>query len=345
MEYRATQAPDGRALNLVRLAHACGTALDIMDWGATWLSCRVPLADGTARDVILGCGCLADFFTQQAFLGATIGRYANRIAGATIEHGGKTWRLDANQQDRHQLHGGSQGFDKRRWTIAEQSHEHARFELLSADGDQGFPGNLEVCVTYRLKADRVIRMECEAVTDQPTPIALTNHSYFNLDGGKSDARRQGLQIQADLYAPVDDSLIPLGALAGVADSGFDFRSAKPIAQHLLQDAQQQIAGGYDHAWLLDARCADMSRPAAVLCSGDGQLSMALHTTMPALQFYSGNFLADTPAREGGVYAKFGGVALEPGVLPDSPHHPEWPQPSCWLMPGETYRQVIEWRFS
>lgn len=345
MAYSETMAPDGRAIQVVHLEHDCGVQLDIMDWGATWLSCKVPAQDGVLRETILGCADLDGFLTQRAYLGATVGRYANRIGNARIEFGGKTYQLDANQQGKHQLHGGAGGFAKRRWTIAEQSREHVRFELVSPDGDQGFPGTLQVSVVYRLLPGKIIRMECEAVTDKATPVALTNHAYFNLDGGKTDARKHSLTIAAASFTPVDDSLIPLGDLASVAGTGFDFRAGKLIGKDLLVDAQQKITGGYDHAWLLDEACGSMQVSAATLCASDGALRLDLHTTMPALQFYSGNGLGGTPSRDGGVYEGFQGVALEPGSLPDSPNHPEWKQPSCWLMPEDKYEQVIEFRFS
>jgi aldose 1-epimerase len=345
MNYAQTLAPDGNPIKVVQLSHDCGTRLDIMDFGATWLSCKVPVKNGDPREVILGCDSLEGFLKQQAYLGATVGRYANRIAHARIERDGKTYQLDANQQGKHQLHGGAAGFSHRRWRILDQASDQVTFGLDSADGDQGFPGNLAVKVSYRLLPDCVIRMECEAVTDHVTPVALTNHSYFNLDGGKTDARQHALSLQADFYTPVDTDLIPLGALAAVEGTGFDFRSMKKVAVDLLKDEQQKISGGYDHAWLLDKRCADLGVPAASLRAGDGLLAMDLFTSMPALQFYSGNHVGGTPSRDGGVYESFQGLALEPGSLPDSPNHPEWDQPSCWLEPGDKYEHVVEYRFT
>jgi aldose 1-epimerase len=328
--------PDGQPPRLIELAHPSGVRLTLMDWGATWLSCEVTAA-GAPREVLLGCGDLADYFRQTAYLGATVGRYANRIGKARFARDGKVYAL-APTQGGNQLHGGPQGFDKRRWRIVEQSAEHVLLAIDSPDGDQGFPGNLEATVCYRLQDGARIAMEYAAKVDAPCPVNLTNHAYFNLDGAPTDVRGHTLQIRAQHYLPIDDGLIPLGGLAEVAGTSFDFTQAKTVARDFLADAQQRIAAGYDHAYLLDDDCRDCARAAATLVSGDGALAMDLYTSKPALQFYSGNHLAGIPAREG-VYAANQGLALETQFLPDSPNHPEWPQGDCWLLPGQAYRQT------
>ena len=328
--------PDGQPPRLIELAHPSGVRLTLMDWGATWLSCEVAVA-GAPREVLLGCGDLADYFRQTAFLGATVGRYANRIGKARFARDGRAYSL-APTQGGNQLHGGPQGFDKRRWRIVEQSAEHVLLAIESPDGDQGFPGNLEATVCYRLQDGARISMEYGAKVDAPCPVNLTNHAYFNLDGAPTDVRAHTLQIRAHHYLPIDDGLIPLGGLDGVAGTSFDFTQAKTIARDFLTDAQQRIAAGYDHAYLLDDDCRECTKPAATLVSGDGALAMDLYTSKPALQFYSGNHLAGIPARDG-VYAAHQGLALETQFLPDSPNHPEWPQADCWLQPGQTYRQT------
>ena len=328
--------PDGQPPRLIELAHASGVRLSLMDWGATWLSCRVAAAGGE-REVLLGCGQLADYFTQTAFLGATVGRYANRIGHAQFARDGRVYHL-APTKGGHQLHGGPDGFDRRRWRIVEQSAEHVVLAIDSPDGDQGFPGHLAATVCYRLQADARISMEYTATVDAPCPVNFTNHAYFNLDGGPTDVRQHTLQIRAQQYLPTDPELIPLGALAGVAGTSFDFTHPKAIARDFLTDEQQRQAGGYDHAYLLDDACRDLATPASTLVSGDGRLAMDLYTSKPALQFYSGNHLAGIPARQGS-YAANQGLALETQFLPDSPNHPEWAQPDCWLQPGQTYRHT------
>ena len=329
--------PDGQPARLIELAHASGVRLTLMDWGATWLSCQVRVGDAE-REVLLGCAQIPDYFTQTAYLGAMVGRYANRIGNSQITRGGKRYQLTANQ-DAHQLHGGPDAFDSRRWRILEQTTEYVILGIESPDGDQGFPGKLLATVCYRLEDGARISMEYTATVDAPCPVNFTNHAYFNLDGGVTDVRHHVLQINAHHYLPIDQDSIPLGQLAAVEGSGFDFTRPKAISRDFLVDEQQKLARGYDHAYLLDQECSDMAGVAATLVSGDGLLTMDLYTTKPALQFYSGNALTGTPSREGGCYEANQGLALESQFLPDSPNHPEWPQPDCWLEPGETYRHT------
>ncbi|MBS1227722.1 MAG: galM [Proteobacteria bacterium] len=327
--------PDGQPPRLIELAADCGTRLSLMDWGGTLLSCRVAVG-GAEREVLLGCARLADYFTQTAFLGATIGRYANRIGGAQFTHGGRTIALTPTA-DGHQLHGGPQGFDRRRWRIVQQQANAVVLGIESAAGDQGFPGKLSATVRYRLDGEGRLGIDYTAKVDAPCPVNLTNHAYFNLDGAATDIRQHRLQIHAQHYLPVDCELIPLGQLQRVAGTGFDFSKAKLIGSDFLSDEQQRLAQGYDHAYLLDQQCRGMAGVAATVVAGDGRLAMDVYTSKPALQFYSGNFLAGVPARDGGTYSAHQGFALETQFLPDSPNHPEWPQPDCWLYPGETYQ--------
>lgn len=342
MTSSTVMAPDGKPVTYLRIEND-GLQLELMDWGATWLSCLVPMKDRSRREVLLGCARPEDWFVQKSYLNATVGRYANRIANARIHRDGQTIQLDANQGGKHQLHGGVGGFSHRRWTILEKSREHVRFGILSADGDQGYPGNLNLRVIYRVLPGQRIQMECEGEVDALSPLGLTNHAYFNLDGVQGDIRQHRLQIAASRYMPVDAEMIPVAGLAEVASSSFDFRTAHAIDAMFMADEQQKLAGGYDHAYLLDK--PEMSETAAVLASGDGRLEMRLYTDSPAVQFYSGNHLAGTSCRQGGAYAAHQGLCLEPGFLPDSPNHPEWPQPDCWLKPGQTYRQTMAWEFS
>jgi aldose 1-epimerase len=265
-----------------------------------------------------------------------VGRYANRIAGARIAHGGRTWPLAPfPPSSPHQLHGGPGGFHTRTWKAEPHGVQGLRLELVSPEGDQGFPGEMRVQVVYRLPDAMTIEMDVTATVTSPCPVAITNHAYFNLDGDAQDARGHRLRIAASHYTPVDAELLPLGPPAEVTGTSFDFREAKAVRTDWLGDAQQAVAAGYDHAFLLDAACAGGAAPAVELTSSRGDLRLAIATTLPALQLYTGQQLAQPCA----------GMALEPGYLPDSPNHPEWPQPSCWLQPGQTWRSLTRYTFT
>jgi aldose 1-epimerase len=336
-------APDGQPWRISTLRNAAGMVVTITDWGATLLSCRVPMPDGSVRETLLGCASPEDYLQQSAFLGASIGRYANRIANSRFVLDGSEVSLSPSQGE-HQLHGGPQGFDKQRWMIDRQNEQEVLYSLTSPDGDQGFPGKLCATVLYQLTEDNRLEITYRAEVDKPCPVNLTNHAYFNLDGEQNDIRRHELQLLADQYLPVNAAGIPDQALRAVTDTGFDFRSRKAIGQDFLNDDCQQKVGGYDHAFLLNAR-GDEAQPAAHLWSSDGKLQMTVYTSAPALQLYSGNFLAGTPAREQGEYTNYQGVALESEFLPDSPNHPEWPQPDVILRPGQTYRSLTVYQFT
>jgi aldose 1-epimerase len=331
-------------LRMLELTGSDGLTLRLMNHGATWLSCQVPLPDGSRREVLLGGPSPQAQQLGRAYMGATVGRYANRIANATLQRDGDVIALTPNPGSRHQLHGGPGGLDTRVWEITSLQPDAVTFSLHSPAGEQGFPGNLRVQVSYRLSEPGCIEMETVAEVDAPCPLALTNHAYFNLDATHADARTQRLRVAAAQVMPVDAELIPFGPPVDVAGSSFDFRRPQVIGSRWLADEQQRLAGGYDHAWLLDESCADAAEPAAVLQSGDGRLQLSVHTSLPALQVYTGQFLGTETGRDGRLYAPCAGVALEPGFLPDSPNHPEWPQPSCWLRPGQVSRHRTVYHF-
>lgn len=334
-------APDGQHWHITTLRNAQGMVATFMDWGATWLSARVPMPNGSVREALLGCEKPADYLHQDAYLGATVGRYANRIANAALTRTGT--QLAANQPP-HQLHGGPQGFSHRRWQIVSQAPQEVTYQIDSPDGDQGFPGNLIATVHYRLEDDNTLSIAWQATVDKPCPVNLTNHAYFNLDAVHGDARQHQLQLMAQRYLPVDSAGIPARDLTPVSGSSFDFRQPKTLAQDFLADADQQAVKGYDHAFLLDA-AGDASQTAARLTSADGKLQLTVETSAPALQLYSGNYLAGTPARERDAYQAFNGIALESEFLPDSPNHSDWPQPDCWLQPGQRYQCITRYRFT
>jgi aldose 1-epimerase len=336
-------APDGQPFQQITLRNQHGTTASFMDWGATWLSLVLPLGNGQSRELLLGCQDLQDYPSQSAYLGATVGRYANRIARARFLLNGEPHLLVANQ-GMHQLHGGPEGFHARRWKISQHDEQHVTFTLFSANGDQGFPGNLNASVEYLLTDDNRIEIRYLATVDKLCPINLTNHAYFNLDGEGCDVRQHQLQLFAERFLPVDSDGIPTDDPTLLQNTGMDFRITKTLEQDFLSDQAQQRVKGYDHAYLLSRECHEGKSPAAHLYSGDGKVKMTVYTTAPALQLYSGNFLAGTPNRTGGKYANYHGVALESEFLPDSPNHPTWPQANCWVKPGETYRASTSYQF-
>lgn len=332
-----------------------GLTLRITDAGAAWMSCRVPLeagpvegdrtdgqGEGEGREVLLGYQTPADYLVQPGYLGAIVGRYANRIAGARFELDGQTFALDANEGP-NQLHGGTQGFHRQIWTLIRHDDTVLELGLRSPAGDQGYPGTLDVRVTYRIESPLTVSVSLEARTDAPTLVNLSSHAYFSLDGPERGILDQQLRMAASRYLPVRADLIPTGEQTPVADTPFDFRQPRRIGEALeaLRRLDVQPAC-HDHCWLIDE--PSDAAAAAVLRSADGRLGLALHSDAPGLQFYAGEFLPLTPGRDGRPYARHAGLALEPEALPDSPHHPEWPQRGAVLRPGEVYRHRLSYRF-
>lgn len=337
------RAPDGSPFQLVTLKNPAGTTATFMDWGATWLSLVLPLQGGEQRELLLGCESPEEYPKQTAYLGATVGRYANRIARSQFQIDCKPHLLVANQGV-HQLHGGPEGFNARRWKILNYTEQKVSFQLVSPDGDQGYPGQLTAEVHYVLTNDNRLEISYKAQVDKLCPVNLTNHAYFNLDGEGHDVRKHKLQLFAERFLPIDSDGIPCADLTSVQQTGMDFRKPKTLVQDFLADRDQQRVKGYDHAYLLYATCNASDNAAAHLWSSDEKVKMSVFTSAPALQLYTGNFLNGTPNRSGGQYANYSGVALESEFLPDSPNHSTWPQPSCWLKPGQTYRSSTVYQF-
>ena len=334
---------DGSPAKLVTLQNLAGMSVTLMDIGATWLSCVIPLK-GEKREVMLGVSTMADFNHLSSYMGATVGRYANRIAAGRFDIDGVAFQVSANQGE-NTLHGGEDGFNRRRWDIAEQGHDFVRFSLVSVDGDQGFPGELKVSVTYKLTADNRVVISYQGETDKATPVNLTNHAYFNLIAPESDICCKGhtLQINADYYLPVNGNGIPLGKPELVHGTSFDFRRPKTIGEDFLADEQQKAVRGYDHSFLLNSTCKE-GICAAEVCSPDDAITLKVFTDKPAIQLYTGNWLGGEPKRNGGEYIENAGFALETQFLPDSPNHSEWDQESCILRPGEKYEYQTTYLF-
>jgi aldose 1-epimerase len=331
------------APRLFTLDDGAGMTLAMMDIGAVWLSCRVPLADGSTREVLLGHAEPKDHLREPGYLGAMVGRYANRIADARFTLDGHEHRLTPNDGS-HQLHGGPDGFHRRRWQVLQADAKSLRLALASSAGDQGFPGALNAEVEYRIDAPRALTIAITTEVSAACPVNLTSHAYFNLDAQHDDIRGQQLRIAASHYLPVRHDLIPVGELEPVQGSAFDWRRLRPIGEGLRSEPQLRLAAGFDHCFVLDAACAQAAAPAAELRSSDGRLGMTLSTSYPGLQFYSGNQLRQTCGRDGRAYAWHAGLALEPQYFPDSPNRPDWPQPSCIQQPETKRQHVIRIRF-
>ncbi len=335
---------DSRSARVFTLSDGGAFTIQVMDLGATWLSCRVALPGGAEREVLLGHREPQLHLSETAYLGGIIGRYANRIAGARFTLDGREYHVAANEGRNH-LHGGPQGFNARRWDVVSADTRDLRLHLSSPDGDQGFPGALEVDLRYRIVAEGVLRIEFDATCSKPCPVNLTAHPYFNLDGDGRSVLNHRLQLAAQQYLPINDEMIPLGGLQEVAETPFDFVAPRAIGGQMLRTEQQRFVGGYDHSYVLDAACAQVHERAAGVWSTDGRLAMSLHTSYPGLHLYTGNHLARSNGRDGRPFEAHAGFALEPQYLPDSPNRPDWPQPSCILRPEQRMQHFIEYRFT
>lgn len=342
--------PDGVVVEAVTLRASDGISARIITYGATLQALFLPDRMGNSADVVLGYDNLADYVAKPQFFGSTVGRYANRIAGARFTLDGKTYTLAANNGP-NALHGGTKGFDKVVWTVAEvKSGPVASVTLTytSRDGEEGYPGTLTASITYSLDENRTLTTSYEATTDQPTIVNLTNHSLFNLAGvpAHRSVLDHRLMVNADRYTPVDGTLIPTGELRNVAGTPFDFRQSAVIDARIrdASDAQIAIGRGYDHNFVLRGGVTPAPKLAARVEAPISGRVVELYTTEPGVQVYTGNFLdGTTTGKSSIVYRQGDGLALEPQKFPDSPNQPTFP--SARLDPGQTYRQVSFYRFS
>jgi aldose 1-epimerase len=342
--------PDGRPATLYTLTNARGARADITDYGATIVRLLVPDRTGRPGDVVLGFNRVEDYTKASPYFGAVVGRYGNRIAGGRFTLDGRTFTLATNNTPGGipcHLHGGVVGFDKVLWTAEPVRRDHAtglKLEYLSRDGEEGYPGNLRVTVHYWLQDDNALRIEYAAVTDRPTPVNLTQHSYFNLRGeGDGDILGHVLTLHASRLTPVDAGLIPAGAPAAVAGTPFDFTTPHAIGARIAaDDPQLRHGGGYDHNWIIDGEPGRLRLAAEVREPQSGR-TLEVWTEEPGVQFYSGNFLDGTLAgKSGRAYGHRSGFCLETQHFPDSPNRPDFP-PTI-LRPGETYRTTTIYKF-
>jgi aldose 1-epimerase len=340
-----SQTVDGAQTDLFVLQNKTGVQAAITNYGARVVGLWVPAKGGRMVDVVLGYDSLAPYRAPgESYFGTTVGRYANRIAGASFSIGGQRYQLEKNDKE-NTLHSGSTGFNRKVWQVKGQTDSSLVLFYSSPDGEGGFPGTLNTQVTYTLTHDHALRIEYEATTDKPTVVNLTNHSYFNLEGeGSGSVYEHVLTIPADSITATDFDLIPNGKLQAVAGTPLDFRRPTPIGQRI--DAGDELiknGKGYDHNFVLNKETGALGLAATVQAPGSG-IVMEVITTEPGIQLYTGNFLSKKEIGKGGkVYDRRHAFCLETQHFPDAPNQLNFP--STLLNPGETFRSTTLYRFS
>jgi aldose 1-epimerase len=345
--------PDGRGVDIITLRNRGGVTLRAITWGGIITSLATADRRGEFADIVLGFDTLDGYLGESPYFGAIIGRCANRIAKGRFTLDGTEYRLATNNGPNH-LHGGVRGFDKVSWearTLERADAATVAFSYVSADGEEGYPGRLEATVTYTLDDRDELTVDYAATTDAPTVVNLTQHSYFNLGPAGTDILDHEVTIEADAITPVDAALIPTGELTPVEGTPFDFRVATPIGARIdADDEQLKRAGGYDHNFVLAGAApgareegAATPRRAAFVREPASGRTLAVETTEPGIQLYTGNFLDGTlRGKSGVVYPHRGGFCLETQHFPDSPNQPNFP--SVVLRPGERYASRTVFRF-
>ena len=330
--------PDGQDAHLYTISCGKLTAV-ITDCGATLQRLFVPDPQGNIADVVLGFDAPADYIASGTFFGSVVGRNANRVKNACFILGGKTHALGTNDNGINNLHSGPDYYKDRLWKVERHDADSIRLSLLSPDGDQGFPGNAQIHVTYALENPGTLRVSYDAICDKDTVFNLTNHSYFNLAGHDrpEKAMEQTLILPARFFNPDDALSIPTGELRKVDGTPMDFRAPKAIGRNINNDYDAlQLQGGYDHNWEV------YTNPCAILSDPESGRTMAVSTDCPGVQFYSGNFLQGEKGKDGVCYPHRSGICLETQYYPDSLNHPEWPQPITKA--GERYHSETSFRF-
>ncbi len=340
---------DGTRIESVLLTNQAGISARIITLGAAIQSLMTPDASARSGDIVLGFSTAQAYLDRPQYFGATVGRFANRLAKGQFTLDGKTYQLATNDHGHH-LHGGLRGLDRVVWTIDSIKSGPTAAVVLSytsPDGEEGYPGTLHVSATYTLNERNELGVTYHATTDKPTVVNISNHSYFNLaaESAGQSALAMLLQLNASRYTPVDDHLIPTGEIRSVEGTAFDFRTAARIGQRLRDghDPQLLYGRGYDHNFVLDGRTDEVRLAARVEDPVSGRV-MEILTGAPGIQFYSGNFLdATITGKSGLMYRQGDAIVLEPQLFPDAPNRPNFP--SARLDPGGAYDNVIVYRFS
>lgn len=333
--------PDGREVYAFDLENTKGMKIRVIEYGAILTSLQVLDRDGKLRDVVLGYDRLEDYLVNGCFFGSTIGRSGNRIQGSSFRLGEKQVQLTPNEGENN-LHSGPEGFEKKLWKGQQQGNS-VTFSRLSPDGENGFPGNFQISVTYTLTEDNSVKITYEGCSDQDTVANLTNHSYFNLAGHASGiAMNQKVKIYASNYTPVDHTSIPTGEVASVIGTPMDFTQEKEIGQDIQADFEQlKATGGYDHNYVLDKPVGAYGPMAEAWCQESG-IYMKAFTDCPGVQFYAGNFIDDQTGKNGAFYLARSGYCFESQYYPNAVNVPSFPSPV--LKAGETYKSKTAYQF-
>jgi aldose 1-epimerase len=335
---------DGKQTDLFTLKNQNGMEVCVTNFGGRIVSIMVPDREGKLQDVVLGFDSVQDYINKPSDFGASIGRYANRIANGRFTLNDSTYQLPLNNFG-HCLHGGPKGFQYRVYDAQQVDDKTLQLTYKAADGEEGFPGNITCKVTMALTEDNAIDIQYEAETDAPTIVNMTNHSYFNLDGDAQSNAEQLLTVNADEFTPVDSTYMTTGEILPVEGTPMDFRTPTPVGARIDNFDYEQLknGNGYDHNWVLNTK-GDINQVCATLKSLKTGIVLDVYTTEPGIQVYTGNFLDGTlSGKHGVVYNKRASVCLETQKYPDAPNKPEWP--SATLNPGEKYTSRCIYKFS
>ncbi|NNC22782.1 galactose mutarotase [Salinisphaera sp. USBA-960] len=344
------ETPDGKKVTRYQLTNRNGMQVSLIDFGARIQALKVPNKNGDLADVVLGFNDVSGYINKNKYMGATIGRYANRIANGEFKLNGKTYELPVNNGP-NSLHGGNQGFDQQLWqaqVIKPTDAVGVEFSYLSPDGEMGYPGNLVVTVRYTLDNDNNLRIHYSAVSDKDTVINLTNHAYFNLEGaGSGKVLSDIAMINADKFSPIDQTLIPLGEARSVQGTPFDFTQPTAFGKHSGDKTKQLLRaeskqGGFDHNWILNTD-GNLDELAARVVDPEAGRTLEVYTTEPGVQVYLSNFLRGKFAgKNDKTYNHWGAFTMETQHYPDSPNHPSFP--STQLQAGEKFSSTTIYKF-
>ena len=333
---------EGRDVQAVTLHGASGLRLRVLTYGARLAELWVPDRSGVLADIVLGHDRLEDYLASKTYLGATCGRYSNRIAGGRFSLDGQEVQVDCNEGAKH-LHGGRDGFDRKVWKIADVAENAVSLTADAANGEMGYPGALALTCRYSIDADNRVWIEMGATTSAPTVINMVNHSYFNMAGQQSgDVMAQHLRVGAGFYTPVDGDLIPTGEVLSVAGTPYDFTTLRRVGATLASPL------GFDHNWCLsgpmEPKWGEVLRFCAEAVDPASGRRMEVWTTEPGVQLYTGGYIdSSLPGKDGALYGPFSGFTLETQTFPDSPNRPQFP--SARLDPGKTYRHLMAFDFA